>query len=199
VDGADTRQLRALFQRLEAVGKRGKAEVRRATIDIFRRATPFAVRAIRENLNLTAERVKKGVNVTTQLGESVTITGAKRPISLISYGARQLGNAKVRGYGSGVSFRVTRGGSLTRLVNAFIARGATSVDAEGNSSGAERVVFQRTGKPRLPIESKYGPSIADAMKRPKFRAAMNKFVTKTAEGIVKQRLDRILKRSVPGG
>ena len=199
MDGADTRQLRALVERLAAVGKNGAEEVRRATIDIARRAGPFAVKAVRENLNLNAKRVKKGLTVTMQAGVSVTLTGSKKPISLVSYGARQLGNAQARGYGSGVSVRVTRGGSLTRLVNAFIARGGRSGDSEDDSSDVPRLVFQRSGKPRLPIEAKFGPSIADAMNRPKFKTATNKFVSDKAQEIVRQRLIRIRKRSLTSG
>lgn len=119
----------------------------RATGTLARRLPVQARRDIQTEYNLKASRIRDGLSVRRPDEGGVILRGSSRGINLFAFGARW---SKRRG----VTARVKKGGAPTALKQAFIAAGKS-----GN-----RLVFQRRGKPRLPLDAQYGPSVGQMLK-----------------------------------
>lgn len=123
------------------------AKVRsRALATLARRLPVEARREIQQEYNLKAARIRAGLSVRTS-GDTAILRGASRGINLIAFDAR----AKAR---TGVSVRVRKDGAASVHPHAFIASGR----------GGNRLVFERRGKSRLPLEALYGPSVGQMLK-----------------------------------
>lgn len=141
--------LKPLIRTLEGAARNVPSAFARVTAVLRRGMKTETTNAATAVYNVGKQRVGKEWRVAITSPTSFTITGGHRPISLVSYGAR----ATKRG----VSVTVLRSRGRTLLRSSFIATGRA-----GN-----RLVFERTGKSRLPIETKYGPSAADMLKNAK--------------------------------
>lgn len=113
-----------------------------------RRLVPEAKRDIRAEYNIPAGRVGKDLSA-TEFPSSVKLKGRFKGIGLINFGARDLRQSK-----GGVSYSIFRG-RRDRLPHAFIA----------TLRGGNRQVVERTGKSRLPIQTEYGPTAAQMLRK----------------------------------
>lgn len=119
----------------------------RAIATLARRLPVQARRDIQQEYNLTATRIRDGLSIRRPDEGDVILRGSARGINLIAFGARW---TKRRG----VTARVKKGGAATVQQHAFIATGRN-----GN-----RLVFERRGKKRLPLDALYGPSVGQMLK-----------------------------------
>lgn len=136
----------------EAARVRGFAgdlgKVKQRTIGTLARRLPvIARRDIQQEYNLPASRINEGL-VTRATGGMVELTGKKRGIGFVAYGARDTRR-------KGVVVTIVRG-KREQWSDAFIARGR----------GGNLQAFVRQTKKRLPIQSLYGTSIATALRKP---------------------------------
>lgn len=119
----------------------------RALGTLTRRLPVQARRDIQTEYNLKASRVSDGLSIRRPDEGGVILRGSARGINLIAFGARWSKR-------NGITARVKKSGAATVAKQAFIATGKN-----GN-----RLVFQRRGKARLPIDALYGPSIGQMLK-----------------------------------
>lgn len=147
---------------------------RRALGTMQRRLGTEAKRDIGAEYNLTAARINEGLTVRTT-ADGVSLVGKKRGINAIQFGAqwsRVTGSGlvatssrrkftairfggKLRGDSAlGARFAIKRGKAPEVHSGSFIARG---------KNGA-LLVFERSGKKRLPLQAVYGPSVGQMLK-----------------------------------
>lgn len=141
----------------------------RAVGTLARRLPVQARRDIQTEYNLKAGRISQGLS-TRRVDNGVVLRASARGINLIAFAARWRKR-------SGVTAQVKKGGLPTVAKQAFIATGKN-----GN-----RLVFQRRGKSRLPIDALYGPSIGQMLKHGDRPQRLADF----ASGIVASELARL--------
>ena len=147
--------------RLRAIGREAETVDQRAASTLVRRLKPEAVRDIKSTHNLPAARIRENVDVRL-VGNAVELIGAARGVTLASYGAKWTKATGVR-----VTTEIDEGVKVFRHM--FIRPGLSN----------NRLVFQRrrgekvepkkgryagTGIKREPLDAKYGPSIATALR-----------------------------------
>lgn len=134
-------------QQFSAVPARILQAQKRAVGTMRRRLATEAKRDIAAEYNLKAGRIADGLNVRDQ-SDGVALIGRARGINAVQFGATW--SRRMKG---GARYSIHRGGDRSGHDGAFIATG------HGN-----RLVFERTGTKRLPIQSVYGPSIGQMLK-----------------------------------
>lgn len=125
----------------------------RALGTLARRLPVQARRDIQNEYNLTATRISAGLSVRRPDNGSIVLRGAARGVNLVAFHARWRKR-------TGVTAKVRKAGQPTIRPNAFIAK----------AKNGARLVFERRGKARLPLDAQYGPSIGQMLKhgdRPK--------------------------------
>lgn len=146
--------------RSRSIAKNVDQAKQRAIGTLKRRLATEARRDIQEEYSLPAGRIAQGLSVSSN-DDSILLTGSGRGIDRINFAGRQ---AK----GGLVSYQIFKQGGRETLPDAFIATGL-----KGNTQ-----IFERTGRPkqrmkqgnykgqlREPIESVYGPSIAQMLRK----------------------------------
>lgn len=172
IDNAALRKLGREFARLAADSPK---EIQRAVGTIRRNANTEARQAIaggkgKGAYNITQTRVQKDLDVKS--GDlKVTITGDPRPINA----ARFTGTRKLK---NGLRLQPIRGGRVGILKKGFIAKN-------------KRYAAERVDKPRLPIESVQGPSVADMLLNPKVEVPLTTALIGRAEAELISRLARL--------
>ncbi len=161
VDTAD------LKRALAALGRKAPSAIMRALNRTARSARTQAVRDVAKEIRLPQKSVRPMMPVipATARHLEAKLVARGRPISLMRLGARQ---TKL-----GVIYRGPGGPVLIR--SAFIA-----TMPRGRRPG----VFKRRGKPRLPIEKQFGPSVPRLVLDRGIFAAVHK----TAQGNLKKNL-----------
>lgn len=185
----DTRGLQRLARELESASRDVPKELGRARKSLQRKAKTRATDAVKKSpLNTTKKRIKQDVRVRTRGDLAFDVVGIKRPISLLRFGARELKSG-------GVSVREPVDGGRFKVKEWFIARGRRGRgDSRFSASGGARLVFERVGKARLPIEPFFGPSVADRMNTDSFEKQFGKEIFDAAENELNRRLLRKLRR-----
>jgi hypothetical protein len=143
------------------------------------------VRLVSKDTGISSSAVRKEVQITkatpNSLVSRITIKGRRLP--LIAFSAR--GPEPSRGRGRGVSYRLPTGRG--RISDAFIATMPTG----------HRGVFKRTGKPRLPIQQLYGPSLPHVFR--KYLPELEKHAKEVLPKNVKHELEFALSKLSKGG
>lgn len=121
---------------------------KRALGTVRRRLLTQAKRDIGAEYNLTAGRIAKGLNV-RNVTDGIKLIGKSRGINAIQFRATWS-----RRFKGGARFAIKRGAPRTDRGSAFIAVGRSN----------NRLVFERQGKARLPLQGVYGPSIGQMLK-----------------------------------
>ena len=161
-------------QGLSAIPARIVQAQQRALATLRRRLGTEAKRDIQAEYNLTAGRIAAGL-VARSTPDGISLVGKARGINAIEFGATW---SRVTGHGLvatvskrkftairyrgvlkgdaalGARFAIKRGKPADVHAGSFIATG---------KNGA-RLVFERSGKPRLPIQGVYGPSVGQMLK-----------------------------------
>jgi len=163
------------MQALDAIPARILLAQQRALGTLRRRLGTEAKRDIGAEYNLRAQRIAEGLQVKDSpdgiklvgksrginaiefgatwsrvTGSGLTATLSRRRFTAIRFAARALrGDAAL-----GARFAIKRGSGASVHAGSFIARG---------KNGAQ-LVFERSGKPRLPIQGVYGPSVGQMLK-----------------------------------
>jgi len=141
----DTRSALAGFAALGQAGRIGAARTLKRTATA---AKTFMVRRVAKDMGLTQTPVNKAVTMRVRESDGVIqIIATGSQIPLINFKAR--GPYPSRGKGRGVSYDVGQGRKT--IPNAFIAV---------VGSGGHRGVFVRKRQSRLPIQERFGPSVA---------------------------------------
>lgn len=144
---------------------------KRAILTLQRRLPVQARRDIQAEYNISASRVRKDLGARV-LGQGIRLTGYFRGIGLLNYGARQTD--------AGVTAAVFRGGARSLREGAFIA----------TLRNGNRQVMKRKGKARLPIETQYGPTAAQMLRKGRRPERLLDF----ARGVLRAEVDRQLER-----
>lgn len=135
-------------QQLSAVPGRIVQAQKRALGTVRRRLATEAKRDIAAEYNLKAGRIADGLNVRNQ-SDGIALIGRARGINAIQFGATW--SRRMKG---GARYSIKRGGDRGGRAGAFIATGRSN----------NRLVFERTGDKRLPIQAVYGPSVGQMLK-----------------------------------
>lgn len=157
--------------RYRSIAKNLPQAKQRAIGTLKRRLLTEARRDIQEEYNLPAGRIAQGLSVSAN-DDSILLTGKARGIGRINFGGRQP-------KGGLVTTQVFKQGGRETLPNAFIAKGL----------GGNTQIFQRTTKKRLPIETLYGPSVAQMLRKQGRSDRLAEFARK----ILSNEIDRALK------
>lgn len=176
------------------VGKRFKSTAAKleeaevlAAVALSRRITPEFIRDAQTTHNIATKRIRESTSV-TRSGPTVTLVGYDRATGLLQFGAR--GSKR-----SGVTVTVTHARGPTTLGHAFIASGLND----------NRHVFQRDlsrpkrrmkkgnykGQLRQPIETLYGPSIAQILRNPARQERLRKFAQNILAAEIRRQLARL--------
>jgi hypothetical protein len=141
---------------LEEIGKAGRTGIARALKRSGTSSETFLARKVSEDTGLGVTFAKREITTSVSVEEgTVRIATAGFRIPLIRFQAR--GPYPSRGRGRGVT--AIRFGQRTLYPHTFIARVFGPLPT-GVTSPGHTGVFARTGRARLPIRQKYGPSIA---------------------------------------
>lgn len=135
-------------QQLSTVPGRIVQAQKRALGTVRRRLATEAKRDIAAEYNLKAGRIADGLNVRNQ-SDGIALIGRARGINAIQFGATW--SRRMKG---GARYSIKRGGDRGGRDGAFIATGRSN----------NRLVFERTGDKRLPIQAVYGPSVGQMLK-----------------------------------
>lgn len=165
----NNRAVQALAADLRRAAKNAPREIARATTDMARAAGTESKRAAAKVYAVKAGRIDQDITVTKGRGR-VTVSGDRRPITALSYGARQTKR--------GLSFRVLKQGKRALLRRGFIAK----------NKGTPLV---RVGKERLPVRLVAGPSVADMLANPKVQEPLIEKVSDRAVKTLSRRLGRL--------
>jgi len=120
----------------------------RALGTLRRRLPPEAKRDIGAEYNLAPTRIAQGLS-TRVTADGLVLIGSARGVNAMAFGATWSPR-----WSGGARFAIKRGGDRSPHPESFIAVGRS-----GN-----RLVFVRKGKPRLPIQGVYGPSLGQMLK-----------------------------------
>lgn len=151
-------------RRLSDVPKRILSAQARALSTLGRRLPVEARRDIQAEYKLTATRINRGLRL-RRPGDGLVLVGSARGINAIEFGAtwsRRMPGAR---------FAIKLGDARTAHDGSFIATGRS-----GN-----RLVFERAGKKRLPIQGVYGPSIGQMLKHGRRPERLAEFAIRTLE------------------
>ena len=144
--------------------------VRKRTVGTLTRRLPvIARRDIQEEYHLPAARITAGL-MTRSAGNAVELTGSKRGIGFVAYGARASRK-------NGVMVTLLHAKGSDRWPDAFIATGR----------GGNVQAFVRKGHARLPIKTLYGSSIATALRKPDRQQR----ITDAAQDVLRGEIDRL--------
>lgn len=148
------------------------AKLKKRVVGTLARRIPVLTRRdIQDEYNLPAARINEGL-VTRQTADAIEITGKKRGIGLVSYGARDTRR-------TGVTVTVSKEKGRQQFSDAFIASGR----------GGGRQVFIRETTKRLPIKVLYGTSIASALRKPERQQR----IADAAQEVLRAEVDRLTK------
>ncbi len=136
------------MQQLSAVPARILSAQKRALGTLRRRLGTEAKRDIGAEYNLKAGRIAEGLQV-KNTPDGMALIGKARGINAIQFGATW--SRRMKG---GARYAIKRGGDRGGRDGAFIATGKSN----------NRLVFERKGKARLPLQAVYGPSIGQMLK-----------------------------------
>ena len=141
-------------QAVRGSAKAAQQTVARARATVKRRLPVEARRDIAAEYALPARRIAAGLSI-RDAGDAVELIGAKRGINAIEFGATWSRK------NPGARWRVKVGQGVSAQDGSFIAtvRG-------GNRLVLERALRGSRLVPRLPIQSVYGPSVAQMLRRP---------------------------------
>lgn len=138
----DPRSIKRLQRKLDQYGKKAQRASATAANRAARSTVAEFSRETRKEVPVKAGRLKKMARISKagsgRQAAKIIVTGAHVPLA--DMGARQ--NRK------GVTVRTTRTSGRKLIKRAFIER----------MPSGHRGVYQRTGKARLPIQEKFGPS-----------------------------------------
>lgn len=134
-------------QQLSAIPSRILQAQKRALGTMRRRLGTEAKRDIGAEYNLKAQRIAAGL-VVRNASDGVALIGRSRGINAIEFRATWSKRMK------GARFAIKRGGDRSAHEGSFIATGKS-----GN-----RLVFERSGAKRLPLQAVYGPSVGQMLK-----------------------------------
>jgi hypothetical protein len=137
---------------------------KRALGTMRRRLATEAKRDIQAEYNLKAGRIAEGLSV-RDTADGVALIGRARGINAIQFGATWSRRMK------GARFTLKRGGDRSGHDGSFIATGKS-----GN-----RLVFERTGKARLPLQAVYGPSVGQMLKHGRRPERLAEFAIRVLE------------------
>jgi hypothetical protein len=135
-------------QQLSAIPGRILQAQKRALGTVRRRLATEAKRDIAAEYNLKAGRIADGLTVRNQ-SDGIALIGRSRGINAIQFGATW--SRRMKG---GARYAIHRGGDRGGRDGAFIATGKSN----------NRLVFERSGDKRLPIQAVYGPSVGQMLK-----------------------------------
>lgn len=119
----------------------------RALGTLKRRLPPEAKRDIGAEYNLSPTRIAQGLSTRVN-ADGLTLIGSARGVNAMAFGATWFKRM------IGARYSIKRGGDRSAHKGSFIAIGRS-----GN-----RLVFERKGDPRLPIQGVYGPSLGQMLK-----------------------------------
>lgn len=136
---------------------------KRAIGTMQRRLATEAKRDIGAEYNLRAGRIADGLAV-RNTAEGIRLIGRARGINAIQFGATWSRRFK------GARYAFKRGGDRSAHEGSFIATG------NGN-----RLVFERSGKPRLPLQAIYGPSVGQMLKHGRRPERLAEFAMRVLE------------------
>lgn len=138
---------------------------KRALGTVRRRLGTEAKRDIGAEYNLKAQRIAAGLNV-RNTADGIALVGKSRGINAIEFRATWS-----RRFKGGARFAFKRGGSRDGQPDSFIATGRS-----GN-----RLVFERQGKRRLPLQGVYGPSVGQMLKHGRRPERLAEFAIRVLE------------------
>jgi hypothetical protein len=151
-------------QQLSTVPGRILQAQRRALGTMRRRLATEARRDIQAEYNLKAGRIAEGLAV-RDTADGVKLIGRSRGINAAQFGATWSKRMK------GARFAIKRGGDRSAHEGSFIATGRS-----GN-----RLVFERQGKARLPLQAVYGPSVGQMLKHGRRPERLAEFAVRVLE------------------
>lgn len=152
-------------QQLSAIPGKIITAQKRALGTLRRRLGTEAKRDIGAEYNLKAGRIAEGLAV-RNTADGIALIGRARGINAIQF--RATWSPRMKG---GARYAIKRGGSRAGHDGAFIATGKS-----GN-----RLVFERQGKSRLPLQAVYGPSVAQMLKHGRRPERLAEFALRTLE------------------
>lgn len=151
-------------QQLTTVPGRILQAQRRALGTMRRRLATEAKRDIQAEYNLKAGRIAAGLAV-RDTAEGVKLIGRSRGINAIEFRATWSRRMK------GARFTIKRGGDRSAHEGSFIATG----------NSGNRLVFERQGKARLPLQAVYGPSVGQMLKHGRRPERLAEFAIRVLE------------------
>lgn len=143
---------------------------KRAILTLQRKLPVEARRDIQAEYNLPAARIRKDLGARIR-GQGIRLTGYFRGIGLRNFGGRIVKD--------GVTASIFKGKRTLRTGPYFLA-----TLRSGNVQ-----VARRKGKPRLPIEVAYGPTVAQMLRKGRRPERLVEF----ARGVVRDEVNRQLK------
>jgi hypothetical protein len=169
----DSRDVSRLADRLEKLSSNYKRDSSRVLSTTQRGMKTEAGKSASAVYAVGRNRILKDVSVTNVNVSTLSfiLRGFRKPITLMSYGAKQVAK--------GLSFRILKDGGRKLIRGGFIAK---------------NLPFRRVSRKRLPIEAKFGPSVADMLNNPKVVAPLGAaFVTRATK-----ELQRLIDRAFRG-
>ena len=158
-------------QQLSAIPARILQAQKRALGTLRRRLGTEAKRDIGAEYDLKAQRIAAGL-VVRNASDGVALIGRARGINAIEFRATWSKRMK------GARFAIKRGGDRSAHEGSFIATGKS-----GN-----RLVFERSGAKRLPLQAVYGPSIGQMLKHGRRPERLAEFAIRTLQAEQKRLL-----------
>lgn len=137
---------------------------KRALGTMQRRLATEAKRDIGAEYNLRAGRIAEGLAV-RNTADGIRLIGRSRGINAAQFGATWSRRMK------GARFTFKRGGDRSAHEGSFIATGKS-----GN-----RLVFERKGRARLPLQAIYGPSVGQMLKHGRRPERLAEFAMRVLE------------------
>ena len=136
---------------------------KRALGTVQRRVPVEARRDMQAEYNLKATRLRAGLSM-RNTPDGILLRGSARGINAIQFGATW--SRRMKG---GARFAIKRGETRDGRDGSFIATGKSN----------NRLVFERRGKARLPLQAVYGPSIAQMLKHGRRPERLAEFALRT--------------------
>lgn len=176
--------LAVLAKRLANVSRDADKDFRQAVGSMKRAAGTETKRATTAIYNVNQGRVGDDVRVTSD-ANSVTVTGRKKEISLLSYGFKPTA--------AGLRGAVLKGKSSV-IKSAFVATGLSGNKLPFRREGDKRKMTRGryAGKRRSPVKVKYGPSVADMLAREIVQETLKTQVIGRAAQELRRRIARAL-------
>lgn len=137
----------------------------RALATMRRKLPTQAKRDIGAEYNLKAGRIAQGISV-RNTADGIVLRGSARGINAVQFGASWSKRFK-----GGAKYALKRGAVRSPHDGSFIATGRS-----GN-----RLVFERQGKKRLPLQGVYGPSVGQMLKHGRRPQRLAEFALRVLE------------------